>query len=123
MRTAIILVLCSLAGACSVAVRSPQMYRDDTQKVLQSKAPQIHACYDDVLKGTPGVGGKVAVKFDVETEAGKFVNVRVDPAQSSAPAPVQKCVTDALQGLALAPPDSKTGDATFLYDFQPPLGH
>jgi hypothetical protein len=74
-----------------------------------------------VLASTPGVGGKVTVTFDVETEGGKIVNVVVDKANTTAPAPVAECVTKSLAGLGLNPPDKRLGQATFVYEFaQPP---
>lgn len=104
---------------CGFAARSPDMYRDDTKAVLESKNNDIKACYDGILKTTPGAGGKVTINFEVETEAGKIVNVVVDKANTTAPAPVQECVTKSLNGLALAPPDKRLGQATWVYDFAP----
>lgn len=111
--------LATLAG-CSAALRSPEMYRDDTAKVLATKNDAIHACYDNVLKATPGASGKVTVKFDVETEAGKLQNIAVDKANSTAPDAVGECVTKNLEGLAISPPDGKLGQATFVYEFTAP---
>lgn len=127
MNTAVLLISASLAAAalgstgCGFAVRSPEMYRDDTQKVLQTKSADIKACYDGVLKGTPGVGGKVTVHFDVVADEGKFANVTVDKAGTTAPDAVSECVKHAIGGLAIDPPDARLGQATFVYDFsQPP---
>jgi hypothetical protein len=108
-------------GGCGFAARSPEMYRDDTKAVLETKNNDIRACYDGVLASTPGVGGKVTVAFEVETEGGKIVNVVVDKANTTAPAPVAECVTKSITGLGLTPPDKRTGQATFVYEFaQPP---
>lgn len=111
--------LASLAG-CSFAARSPEMYRDETKTQLESKSNDIRACYDAVLKGTPGAQGTVTVKFDVETEQGKIVNIAVDPANTTAPPPVAECVTNAINGLGITPPDSNTGQATFTWQFTAP---
>jgi len=111
--------LASVAG-CSFAARSPEMYRDETKAVLETKSNDIRACYDVVLRATPGVQGKVTVKFDVETEAGKIVNVAVDKANTTAPAAVSECVTKAITGLGLTPPDKRTGQGTFSWDFAAP---
>jgi hypothetical protein len=115
-------MLASLVGlsGCSFAARSPEMYRDDTKAVLETKNNDIRACYDGVLASTPGVGGKVTVTFDVETEGGKIVNVVVDKANTTAPAPVAECVTKSLAGLGLNPPDKRLGQATFVYEFAVP---
>jgi hypothetical protein len=121
MKTTLLIAasLATLAG-CSAAIRSPEMYRDDTAKVLETKQADIKACYDAILKGKPGVGGKVTVKFDVETEAGKIQNVVVDKANTTAPDAVGDCVKKSIEGLAISPPDAKLGQATFVYDFNQP---
>jgi len=126
MKTTILLslTLAALAG-CSVAARSPEMYRDDTGKVLATKSDDIRACYDGVLKGTPGAAGKVTVKFDVpkdgEQNAGKISNVQVDAAGTTAPAPVADCVTKTITGAGpLAPPDQRLGQGSWAWDFNAP---
>ncbi|MDB4940977.1 MAG: hypothetical protein JWP97_511 [Labilithrix sp.] len=110
----------STLSGCSFAARSPDMYRDDTKAVLETKSNDIRACYDGVLKGTPGAQGKVTVKFNVETEAGKFTNIAVDKANTTAPAAVSDCVVRTINGLGIAPPDKHEGDATFVWEFSAP---
>lgn len=110
----------ALVTGCSFAARSPEMYRDDTKAVLETKSNDIRACYDGVLHTTPGAQGKVTVKFDVETEQGKIVNVTVDKANTTAPDPVAECVTKSINGLGLTPPDKRTGQATFTWEFSAP---
>ena len=105
---------------CSGAVRSPEVYRDDTKAALSAKDPDIRACYDDVLKSNPTAAGKVTVKFDVETEGGKIQNVAVDKANTTAPDPVSECVTKNINGVAIQPPDSRKGEGTWQYEFNPP---
>ncbi len=112
-----------LATGCSFAVRSPDMYRDDTAKVLATKNEEIKACYDGAVKAQPGAAGKVTVKFNVERTTGKFTDVTVDKANTTAPDPLPECVTKAIAGLTLAPGDQQKGDATFAYDFTPPPAH
>lgn len=110
----------ALAG-CSFAARSPDMYRDDTSKVLATKNNDIQACYDGVLKGTPGAGGKVTVTFDVMDDSGQITNVKVDPGGTTAPPPVAECVTKSISsGLSISPPDARLGKATYVYEFTAP---
>ena len=111
--------LAALSG-CGFAVRSPDMYRDDTQAAFAKKTDAMRACYDGVLKSTPGAQGQVAVSFDVETEHGKLVNVAVLPGKTTAPPPVTECVTKNLDGVALNPPDGNKGEATWVFDFVAP---
>ena len=109
------LVLSSFATGC--AFRDAKMFVDDTGKVLATRNNEIKACYDGVLKGTPTAAGKVTVKFEVETEEGKLVNISVDKAGTTAPDAVADCVKKNIEGLKLSPPDKKTGDATWVYEF------
>ncbi|MFZ5894282.1 MAG: AgmX/PglI C-terminal domain-containing protein [Myxococcota bacterium] len=112
-----VLALVALAAGCSFAARSPDMYRDDTQALLATKNAQVKSCYDEALKTNKELQGKVTVKLMVEHETGKLTNVAADPAGTTAPEQLTKCVVDSLQGLVLTPPDQRDGDATFVYDF------
>jgi hypothetical protein len=120
MRTRHLLVLSVVLSACSFAARSPEMYRDDTGRALASKQDEIRACYDTVLKDTPGAQGTVTVKFDVETEQGKISNVTVDKAKTTAPDPVSSCVTKSIEGLSITPPDARKGAGMWVYEFSAP---
>jgi hypothetical protein len=113
-------VVVSAVSGCGFAARSPDMYRDDTKAVLQTKNNDIRACYDSVLKSTPGAAVKVTVKFDVESEQGKIVNVTVDKPNTTAPDPVAECVTKSIAGLGISPPDARLGQATFVWEFSAP---
>ena len=113
----VLLTIASLAVGCGFAARSPEMYRDDTKAVLDTKSNDIRACYDGVLKTTPGAAGRVTVKFDVENEQGKIVNVQVDKANTTAPPELADCVTKSIPGLGLTPPDARLGQATFTWEF------
>jgi hypothetical protein len=106
----------AVAG-CSFAARSPEMYRDDTRAVLETKNEQIKTCYDEVLKTNKDAQGTVTVKFTVAKDTGAFSNVAADPAATTAPAELSQCVLNALQGLALTPGDKSDGVATFVYEF------
>ena len=108
----------AMAAGCSFAARSPDMYRDDTQKVLDTRAPDIKACYDGILKSDPKAAGTVVVRFDVAQDTGQIAKVVLDEAGSSAPQPVRECVTTALQGLVLKPGDARLGKATFAWEFK-----
>ena len=123
-RTATMLAVATVTIAplvgCSVAARSPETYRDDTKAALESKSDAIRACYDGVLKTTPGAQGRVAVDFEVETEHGKITNVTVDKSKTTAPDPLVQCVTGNIQGVALQPPDERKGVGSWVYDFAPP---
>lgn len=123
MKTTILMsgaVLAVSFAAAGCAYRSPEMYRDDTKKVLDGKANDIKACYDGVVRTTPGAAGKVTVDFEVETEEGKITNVKVDKANTTAPDAVSECVTKNLAGLVVAPPDKRLGQAKAVWEFSVP---
>lgn len=105
---------------CSFAVRSPDMYRDDTTKALSTKNEDIKACYDGAVKSHPGAAGKVTVKFNVEEKTGKFTDIAVDKANTNAADPIPECVTKAIAGLSITPGDQKKGEASFSYEFTAP---
>jgi hypothetical protein len=116
-RTLTLMVSALLASACSFHARSPNDYRDATLVVLAAKTPAIQACYDAALKTTPGLAGTVTVHFNVEKKTGKLTNIGAAAGSAPAPQPLTDCVVNSLNGLALDPPDARTGDATFDYQF------
>jgi hypothetical protein len=111
------LVMGMLTG-CSFHARDADSYRQATRELLETRNPDIKGCYDAELKQNPTVSGTVIVKFNVQKQSGKLVNVAVDEAASSAPPSLRECVVKAIDGLALDPPDEREGDATFQWEFQ-----
>jgi hypothetical protein len=120
-----LLVSASIAALSSLVgcgfTRTPEAYRDDTKAVLEKRNDDIRACYDAVLKASPGVAGTATVKFDVQEDTGKLANVSVDKANSTVPDPVADCVTKTIAGLAIAPPDAHKGEGTWVYQFAAPV--
>lgn len=109
----------AMVTACGATKRSPQGYRVDTQKVLETRNGQIKSCYDKLLEGDAGAGGTVTVRFVVEKETGTFTKATVDPNTSNAKEPLVLCVLEAVNGLKLDPPDANEGQATFSYELRP----
>ena len=109
----------ALASVTGCAYRDAKMFSDDVQKAVQPKQPDMRACYEGVLRSNPNASGTVAVAFEIETEEGRFTNVTVDQSKTTAPEPVQECVTKNLQGLAISPPDKKLGQGTMEFTFAP----
>lgn len=105
------------SAGCSFNARSPQQYRDDTTNLLATKSADLDTCYDTVLATNPSAAGKVTVVFTVEEKSGKIADAKADPARTTAPQPLIDCVTNAINGLVLVPPDQRTGNATFEYEF------
>ena len=105
-------------GGCSASfyARSPEDYKSATRALLESKQSSFTSCYEGVLTGTPDAAGTVAVKFVVEEKTGKITSPAALP-ESTAPAPLQQCVVQGLDGLVLDPPDQRKGLATMTFDF------
>lgn len=120
--TLVFAVLLATMTGCSFAARSPEMYRDDTKSVLATKNEEIRACYNGILKSDENAAGKVTLKFEVETEEGKIVNVEVDKANTTASDTVAECVANNVAGLGLTPPDARKGEATWTWEFSAPEG-
>jgi hypothetical protein len=112
------LALLGSLGACSFEyhARSPEDYRAATRALLESKQSDFTNCYAGVIKATPDAKGSVAVSFVVEEKTGKILTPKSLP-ESTAPAPLQECVVNGLNGLALQPPDQRKGVATMTFDF------
>jgi hypothetical protein len=114
-RWALMLAVVGAVSGC--LARSPEVYRDDTTKLLATKGADLDTCYDTVAATNPTAAGKVTVTFTVEKKTGKIADVKADPARSTAPQPLIDCVTTAINGLVLVPPDDRVGMATFEYNF------
>ncbi|MDH5670958.1 MAG: AgmX/PglI C-terminal domain-containing protein [Myxococcales bacterium] len=117
-RSILTLGLLGMIAGCSFHARDGDSYRKATRELLETRSNDIKACYDAELQKDPQASGSVIVKFKVQAETGNIVEATVDPAASSAPASLGQCVVEKLEGLALDPPDARTGDASFSWEFQ-----
>src|SRR5262245_4584412 len=117
--SALLLAIGGLSFGCSATVRDANAYRDATRALLEAKNPDIKSCYDSALSSNAATSGSVVVNFKVEAETGKVVEPKIDAAKSTAPASLQQCVLRAVAGVALEPPDSNEGHATFQWEFKP----
>jgi hypothetical protein len=110
-------LVCLLATGCSFHARDADSYRKATRELLETRNPDIKACYDTELNKDPKAQGVVVVKFTVNKDTGTIGDAKVDEVASSAPATLGQCVVQAIDGLALTPPDARDGDATFRWEF------
>jgi hypothetical protein len=117
-RIVLIVATLSLASACSFYARGQDDYRKSVREVLDTRSQQVETCYRSELAANEQAKGKVVVQFDVEPKTGKFVAAKVVEGESTATKPVQQCVLSSLDGLALAPPDQRKGEATFTWEFR-----
>lgn len=106
-----------LAACGGGAIRTKDVYRDDTQKLLDTASEGITNCYNTILKDKPEAGGSVTVNFVVMHETGVIRKIKVDSARTTAPEEVQKCVTKYIEDLKLTPPDAQLGEAQFSWEF------
>jgi hypothetical protein len=112
------LITASSLSGC--AARGSQMYHDDTSKMFDLKKTDMKTCYDGVLKTDAAAQGNVAIKFSWEKSTGKIQNIAVDAAGTTAPAPVQQCVTKSLEGMILNPADAREGQGSWVFEFKIP---
>lgn len=105
------------ASGCGAGARLPENYKQDTRALLETRNPDIKACYDEALEQDKSLSGTVVVHFIVESETGMVKEAAVLP-ESTAPEALGACIVNAISGLTLEPPDINDGDATFVWQFQ-----
>ncbi|MEO7733248.1 MAG: AgmX/PglI C-terminal domain-containing protein [Kofleriaceae bacterium] len=110
--------LASIA-ACGGSSRNVASYRDDTASLLETRNPELKACYEAALQADTKLAGTVTVQFVVQGESGTIKNPTIDPTRSTATPALGECVLKAINGLVLAPPDRNEGRATYTYEFRP----
>jgi len=110
--SAALLAVAALSSGCGL--RSSEFYRDDVQKLLESKSGDVKSCYDKGLEGDKKLAGPVTVRFTVAADTGKIANPAV---QGEANPALQECVVRNIEGLELQPPDVNPGDGTFTWEF------
>jgi hypothetical protein len=123
-------------SACSNASRTPAQYAEDTQKAFAEHQAELQTCYDAVVKTKPDAKGVVTMKFfwsDSSEGDARFptkelavrVNVKdkgevyVDPAETTAPEELQKCVTDTVAKARLRPAGKGVGYGKWTFTFTP----
>lgn len=111
--------LLGLVLVTGCAARGAQMFHDDTAKMFAMKDADMKTCYDGVLKADAAAKGTVGVNFTWEKSTGKLTNLAVDAAKTTAPAPVQQCVTKALEGMTINPADQRDGQGSWTFEFAP----
>lgn len=104
-------------GACSFHARGPEDYKKDTRALLETRDSQIRECYEKLLKEDKKAEGKVVLKFVVKSESGAITNVKAST-KDGASEELSACVTEAVAGLKLDPPDQRDGNAEFVYEFK-----
>jgi hypothetical protein len=72
------------------------------QKVIRASYPKFRACYEEGLKMTENLGGRVTVRFDVEADG---TVIRYEPVCTSLPDPrVVSCIAQHFTGLKFPKP-------------------
>lgn len=106
-------------GAACGGARSQAVYAADASRLLETRTGDLQRCYNEALKVQPAAAGVVTVQFVVQPASGVISDATIDRTRSTAPDALDRCVLDALAGLALTPPDRHEGRATFTYEFKP----
>lgn len=119
MRCARIMLVSVLAVAgCSFVARDTATYERDTAALLDTRDEQVRRCFEAELAHNPDLIGKLTVTFTVEKQTGKLTVLSWDRNRSSVNDSLATCVLTAFEGLALAEPDRRDGEATFTYSFR-----
>ncbi|MCA9712034.1 MAG: AgmX/PglI C-terminal domain-containing protein [Myxococcales bacterium] len=118
-KTIALLSLVAIAAGCSFIARDTETYKKDNRALVETKTPDIRACYDAALAQNPSLSGDVVASWTVEKKTGKLTNITVLTDKSSAPEGLQNCVVSALEGLAFSEPDQRDGVVeSFTWSFQ-----
>jgi hypothetical protein len=86
--------------------------------LVDARSAEIKNCYDKLLAVEPHASGTVVARFTVVEKTGAVEQVEILP-ESTAPDRLRQCVSLALYGLTLAPPDARQGQAKFVWTFTP----
>jgi PBP1b-binding outer membrane lipoprotein LpoB len=118
MKSQIVLLCGALAlVGCSFYARGPDSYREAVRGMLETKRPDVEACYKRSYEADQSAQGRVIAKFDVEPKSGKVVRPEIVNEGTTANEALKQCVLSSLEGLTLAPPDQRKGEATFTWEF------
>ncbi|MCX4244742.1 AgmX/PglI C-terminal domain-containing protein [Paraliomyxa miuraensis] len=118
-KTIALFVLVALGTGCSFIARDTETYKQENRSLLETRTPDIKACYDQALAANPNLKGEVAVSYTIEKKTGKFANMTVLADKTTAPEELQNCVMAALEGLQFAKPDQRDGIVeSFTWSFQ-----
>lgn len=112
-----IVIACLALSACSFYARGPDSYREAVRGLLETKRPDVEACYKRSYEADQSAQGRVVAKFEVEPKSGKVINPSIVPEGTTANDALKQCVLTSLEGLTLTPPDQRKGEATFTWEF------
>lgn len=111
--------LVAFSAGCSFIARDVDTYKKDNRALVETKTPDIKACYDAALAQDPSLSGEVVASWTVEKKTGKLTNITVLSDKSTAPQGLQDCVMASLEGLTFAKPDQRDGVVeSFTWSFQ-----
>jgi hypothetical protein len=116
-------VAASLATVgCGHFARGTTEYSVDVRQMLASRNDAVSVCYGRVLEQMPIAAGTVAIKFHVVPETGRLGQTRINPAKTTAPEPVQRCILENLDKMQLDPPDVNEAVGEVVWNFTPRKG-
>lgn len=118
-KTIVLLTLAALGSGCSFIARDTETYKADNRNLLETKTPEVRACYDQALEADPNLKGDVVISYTIEKKTGKLTNMTVLTDQTTAPENLQNCVMSAVEGLEFPRPDQRDGIVqSFTWSFQ-----
>ena len=117
MRSIVLFAACAALAGCSFYARGPDSYREAVRGMLETRRPDVEACYKRSYEADQSAQGRVVAKFDVEPKSGKVVRPEIVAEGTTANDALKQCVLSSLEGLTLAPADQRKGEATFTWEF------
>lgn len=105
-------------SACSGLARDTATYQADTSALLDTRTAELQACYNRELRLNRDAIGTLTVRFVVEKESGRVTQLEWDRNHSTVSDTLATCALGALEGLRLAEPDQRDGEATFRFSFR-----
>jgi hypothetical protein len=116
------LVASIAAVGCGHFARETTEYSVDVRQMLASRNDAVSLCYGRVLEQMPTAAGTVALRFRVVPETGRLAKTRINPAKTTAPEPVQRCILENLDEMKLDPPDVNEAVGEVVWNFTPRKG-
>jgi hypothetical protein len=83
--------------------RSQNQLRRDIRNTIQSQSSTILECYNEALKTTPTLKGKVEIALQVERKTGLIHSVKVKESTLNNPK-VEQCIVNVVEGLYMPDP-------------------
>lgn len=91
---------------------------EEIQKVVRANFDKLHACYDEALKKTPALAGKLSVGFVINRE-GAVEGAKMGDGTTITDAPMLDCSLKVFSGLQFPKPEGGIVTVIYPIEFSP----